>query len=347
MKTIGLDVHKDWTQLTAVCEVTGEVLLELKVPTNAEELQRIVGGISGAKRVVFEEGPMSAMIHDALEDVADEVISCDPTRNALIARAEDASDEKDAHRLVMLAKAGALRAVYVPPEPYRTLRSITCYDNRLERECTQTMNRIKALCRRNGIRYRGKNIYRMAGRGSVYKGLPSKALLWQAKSLYRRLDALRRERVGARGAIQMHSKEIPVVKRLIGIPGLGVVTTPVLVAWIADPRRFKSRSALKSYAGLGIGQGITAWQPVGKARASKRGQREVKRALFIAARAAHHGKSALRKRYDARIASGWSDDKAIRDIAKVILFIACALWKSGEEYQDDFVSIPENPKDKE
>ena len=104
MKTIALDVHSEWSQLTAFSDEGGEILLELKVLTQAEELRRVVSGITGPKRVVFEEGPMSGLIKDALTGVADEIISSDPTQNALIATAEHSNDEVDSQRLAVLER---------------------------------------------------------------------------------------------------------------------------------------------------------------------------------------------------------------------------------------------------
>ena len=73
MGIVTLDVHAQLCQLVAVTEhraaqgsstgVTrrgGEVIIELQVETRPEELRRVVGGIPGPKRVVFEEGPLSA-----------------------------------------------------------------------------------------------------------------------------------------------------------------------------------------------------------------------------------------------------------------------------------------------
>ena len=55
MKIVSLDVHAESSQLTAVSE-EGEIILELMIPTEPDELRRIVGGMPGPKRVVFEEG---------------------------------------------------------------------------------------------------------------------------------------------------------------------------------------------------------------------------------------------------------------------------------------------------
>jgi len=110
MKTIALDVHSRFSQMTVVSE-HGEQLLELQVATTAKELRRVVAGVGGEKQVVMEEGPMSAMIVEALEGVADKVVSCDPTRNALISRADHSDDKHDARRLAHLARTDMIHEI--------------------------------------------------------------------------------------------------------------------------------------------------------------------------------------------------------------------------------------------
>ena len=339
MKIVSLDVHKESSQMAVVSE-QGELLLEMKVATQGQELRRVVGGIPGPKRVVFEEGPLSGMIRDALEGVADEIISSDPSRNALIARAEDSNDESDARHLATLTLAKAIHGVYVAPEPYRTLRSLLVHDEGLARAITGTKARIKALCRRQGIRCRGVGVYRRAGRTEVLRQLPG-ALRWPMESLYRQLDQVRVERVGAHRVLGRLTRGMQIVRRLDGIPGVGSVTARTLVAWIADPGRFRSRSAVNAYGGLGLGQGVTNWQVVSRARASRRGQRKLKRVLFIAAEAARKGQNALARRYEARRQAGWEEPKAKRDLARTILYVACGMWRNGQEYNDELVRVPE------
>ena len=343
MKVVSLDVHSESSQLCAVTE-DGEVILQMKVETKPEELRRVIGGIPGPLCVVFEEGPLSGMIHDALSDLADEIISCDPSHNALIARSEDKNDERDARRLAELARLGALRDVYVPPEPYRTLRSLLIHDYCLMQKATGVKCRIKSLCRSHGISSRGVGVYRDANRDAVLDGLSSPGLRWQMGSLYRELDMLSDERGRARKVLHSTCKDIPEVQLLKSIPGIGSVVSQTLVGWVVCPGRFKSRSALVSYAGLGLGQGFTNWQAIARARASKRGVRKLKRVLFIAARAAIRGKNGFARRYDARRKEGWDDDKAIRDVARKILFTSIGMWKKGcvydDVYDDNLVNVP-------
>jgi len=339
MKVVSLDVHSESSQLCVVTE-DGEVILEMKVATKAEELRRVVGGIPGPLRVVFEEGPLSGLIHDALSDLAEEIISCDPSHNALIARSEDKNDERDARRLADLARLGVLHDVYVPPEPYRTLRSLLIHDYHLMQKATSAKCRIKSLCRSNGISYRGAGVYRNTNRDAVLDSSSTPGLRWQMGSLYRELDMLSDERGRARKVLHSTCKDIPEVQLLKSIPGVGSVVSQTLVGWIVRPGRFKSRSALVSYAGLGLGQGFTNWRAISKARASRRGVRKLKRVLFIAARASIRGKNGLARRYDARRKNGWEDDKAIRDVAKTILFTSVGMLKKGCEYDDSRVNVP-------
>ena len=233
MKTISLDVHADASQVTVVSR-EGEVIFEMKTPTRREELRSVIGGVAGPKRVVFEEGPLSGSLHDWLEDLCEEIISCDPAHNALIARSEDASDERDARRLAQLAQLGSTRPVYIAPEPYRTLRSLQQHDERAQRSIVAVKNRIGGLCRRHAIAS-GRAVYWHAARERVLAALPNGALRWQMESLYRQLDLLRRERVGAHRVLHQWTRKLPIVQRLDTLPGVGPITACTLVAWILRP----------------------------------------------------------------------------------------------------------------
>jgi transposase len=329
LKHLLLDVHSDYSALVA-CDEFGEIFLQTQVPTTREGLRGVVETIPGPKRVVFENGPMSALVNDALKDLVDEIVSADPTRNALIARSEDSCDELDAYRLGMLDRAHGIHPVYVPDEPHRSLRSTLQHDHGMADAGTAAKNRIKAVLRRHAIPCRGQRPYQKQNRTEIARQLPNAHWRWQLRSLWRQLDSLRAERVAALRQIRQICKKLPVVKRLREIPGVGALVAPTIVAWIVDPRRFSSRGELSAYGGLGLGQNITGWKVVGRARASRRGQRELKRVLFIAARSATKGKNSLADRYRARIAAGWQDRKAIRDIARQILFIACAMMRTGK-----------------
>jgi transposase len=333
MKTVSLDVHTEASQLYAVNE-GGEVLLEMKLATDIERLREVIEGIPGPKRLVFEEGPLSGWLRDGLGEVVDKVIACDPSHNGVIARAENSNDEHDARWLNRLDRLESIREVFIAPEPYRTLRSLLAHDERLSSLLTGVRSRIKALCRRQGIRYRGAEILPPAGRPPVLRAISSKGLRWQMRSLYRLFDSLGRERLAVAREKKALTRGMPEVQRMQSAPGTGPITAETTVAMVVDPERFPSRSKLNAYAGYGLGQGFTDWKPVGKSKASRRGNRPLKRVLGLAAMATLRGENALERRYRIRQQMGWPHSKAIRDVARHLLWILCAIWRTGAPYDD-------------
>ena len=343
MLTVSLDVHSGTSQMAVVGE-KGEWIVEMKVATTRTALAEAVDAVGDPKRVVYEQGPLARLVEDALAGRCEELICSDPSHNALIACAEDASDERDARRLATLAQVDSVRRVRIPPEPYRSLRSLLVYAHRLTNDMAKVKNRIKGVYRSEGVACKGKQVYGRRRREEFRKAVRSGAVRWQLESLYRNLDALALERREARAQITRLTRGLAVVRRLRQIPGVGPVTSQTLVAWIFDPSRFKSLSALSSFGGLGLGQGSTNWKPVGRARASKRGNREVKNVLMIAARAAQRTDTRLGARARARLEAGWDISKVRRDIARTILKIACAMWMKETDYDDNKVSVPSKTK---
>lgn len=343
MKIVSLDLHEDASQMV-VTDEDGRVLDEMRVPTETRQLRRAVSAVDGDTRVVFEEGPLSMLARDALEDVAEEVVSADPAHNGLIARDENSDDESDARHLATLLQVGAVREVYVPGEPHRSLRSVLNHRLGLQKSRTAVKNRIKALARRNGVATKGKSLYRAPVREKALERIDNVAMRWQMQSLWRQLDMLGDEVARSRREIRRLAGRIPATERLRTVPGVGLIISATIVAWIVDPHRFRDRSALSAYAGLGLGQGVTNWQPVGPARASRRGNRRLKKALFMAATCAAGTDTALGFRYRVRKRQGWSTIRSKRDVARKILHLCSALWKKGDQYKDSLVNGPQIPR---
>lgn len=344
MTNITLDVHSGRTQFSA-SRADGTIICESIIETNPEALLRATREIAGPKRVVFENGPLAAMVIDALQDEVEEIIACDPARNALIACAEDSNDERDARRLAVLTRANALAAVYVPAPFYRSLRSLTRLQLSNARRRAQIIVQLKAFCLRQGVALPGQQVFAKSRRDTVLSRFAEPANRFQIESLLRLFDAVSTECLATKAQLRSMTRSLPVTSRLMAITGIGELTAYNLIAWIVHPSRFKSFKALAAYAGLSIGQNHSNWRPTQQARASKRGQRMLKRVLFLAARAALRNKNnAFARRYRARVDAGWEDRKAIRDVARTMLQIVYRIWITGEEFDNARVSIPVNPR---
>jgi transposase len=337
MKVVSLDLHAETSQMF-VTDQNGKVLQEGQVATQRRALREAVGAIEGDKCVVFEEGPLSVLVKDALQGVAEQVVSCDPAYNALIALDENHSDQRDARHLEKLFRLKAVRPVYVPGEPFLSLRSLLSHRLSLQRQATMVKNRIQALARRSGLRGRGKRLYKEGKRREAVGGLLNDAIRWQMQSLWRELDLLEEELSATLREVRGLTRGLGMVERLQSIPGVGLIVAGTVAAWIVDPHRFKNQSALNAYAGLGMGQAVTNWEPQGGARASRRGNRHLKRVLFLAAGVATRTESGLGDRYRCRRRQGWTELRSKRDVARKILHIACALWRKGARYEDSLVN---------
>ena len=80
---IGADVDSKMTELAI--EKKEKIIRRYRVPTSIPALREVLGGISGAKFLTFEEGPIAGWLYRNLKDDVDELIVCYPRRNKLIA----------------------------------------------------------------------------------------------------------------------------------------------------------------------------------------------------------------------------------------------------------------------
>ena len=122
VKYIGLDVHKEAISI-AVLNGAGKLVLESIVETKASTLLDFLHGLRGELHVTLEEGTWAAWLYDVLKPHVQEILVCNPRRNALLKEGSK-SDKVDARKLAELLRAGLLRAVYHGENGLRTLREL-------------------------------------------------------------------------------------------------------------------------------------------------------------------------------------------------------------------------------
>src|SRR6201997_1639252 len=97
VKYIGLDVHKDATSI-AVLNGAGKLVMESIIETKASTLLDFLHGLRGELHVTLEEGSWAAWLCDVLKPQVEEIVVCNPRRNALL-KDGSKSDKIDARRL--------------------------------------------------------------------------------------------------------------------------------------------------------------------------------------------------------------------------------------------------------
>src|SRR5215472_5384585 len=82
IKYIGMDVHKE-AVVIAVLNRVGKLVMESIVETKASSILQFIRGLQGELHVTWEEGTWAAWLYDLLQPQVQQVLVCDPRRNAL------------------------------------------------------------------------------------------------------------------------------------------------------------------------------------------------------------------------------------------------------------------------
>jgi transposase len=124
------------------------------------------------------------------------------------------------------------------------------------------------------------------------------------------------------------------LERLESIPGVG----PLTACWLAnlmDRVKFRNSDALVAFAGMDP-RPCDSGQKRGKRRLSKRGPAEGRRLLFNAAMAAARC-AVWKKTYAHFREQGWASTEAIMILARKILRIALAMYKTQTTFDPAFI----------
>lgn len=313
---VGLDVHKDSIAM-AVAE-TGRAPARLvgKLPHEINKLLKTLARYGDPARVhvVYEAGPTGYGLQRAL---ARRGYQCDVIAPSLIPRrAGDRikTDRRDGLRLAELARAGELRAVWVPDPDDEAIRDLVRAREDAINARTQARHQLKGFLLRHEVRYSGrtswsKTFYRWLGTLSFGSSSAQTAFTeyWQAVTA---AD----ERVARLTTAVVSSIDgwrfAAVVKALQALRGVEQISAIGLVAEIGDIGRFAQPRQLMGYLGL-VPSEHSSGERVSRGRITKAGNAHARR-LFT--EAAWHYRFPARIGYHAqRRAEGLP--RAIRDIA--------------------------------
>jgi transposase len=285
---VGLDVHKDSIAI-AVAEagrapawLVGQIAHDM--PKLLKALARL--GEPGAVHVVYEAGPTGYGLQRALSAKG---YRCDVIAPSLIPRrAGDRikTDRRDCLRLAELARAGELRAVWIPDRGDEAIRDLSRAREDAVNSRTQARHHLKSFLLRHEIRYSGKTawsktFYRWLGElnfgdSSSQVAFTEYHLAVQAAD--QRVDRLTKALTGSATGWRFES----VVQSLQALRGIDVVSAIGLVAEIGDIARFDHPRKLMAYLGL-VPSEHSSGDRVRKGSITKTGNGHARRLLTEAA----------------------------------------------------------------
>ena len=150
-------------------------------------------------------------------------------------------------------------------------------------------------------------------------------------SLARQLSEILSQRDALEGRLAALLEAHPLHRLLISMPGVGVRIAATLLVTIGDGRTFPDADHLASYAGLSPATKSSGSSIKGE-HAPRRGNRQLKRAMFLSAFAALHD-PASRAYYDRHRTSGKTHTQALLRLARRRITVLFAMLRDGCFYK--------------
>jgi transposase len=307
-------------------------------------------GMRGSIHVTFEEGTQAQWLHDLITPLVARVVVCE--RRGLRPQGNK-GDVVDADELSRLLLHGGLREVYHGNNHGLRLKELArAYQNLVE-DSTRVMVRLKALFRARGIKTPGQSVYHNLKERPRWLGqLGDSGGRLRAETLWAELDVLRQLRPRAKLAMITEARRDPAWSILKSIPFFGPVRVAMLLATLQTPWRFRTKRNLWAYAGLAVvthssaDYRFEAGRPVRRrrppmTRGLNRNHNRVVKSVFKGAATAATGRPGpLQDWYRHLVAAGMDEPLARVTLTRKLAAITLRLWKTGEHFDDSYVTIP-------
>ena len=253
---VGLDVHKDSISIAA-CDMSREPARF--VGTVSSDVRQVVKALSKAGEpseicVVYEAGPTGYGLYRELRRRG---YRCEIVAPSLIPRrAGDRikNDRRDCARLAELARAGELKAIWVPDEAHEAVRDLCRAREDAVGARLKARQQLKAFLLRHDRRYPGKSSWNKSHERWIAEQRFDHAGERVALAEYQLAVQAAEQRVerltDALGEAIKGWRLEAVVAALRGLRGIDVVSAIGLVAEIGDINRFDSARRLMGYLGL-------------------------------------------------------------------------------------------------
>jgi len=254
MRYLGMDVHMGssvWCLLNDRGEETGRG----KVATTADSIRGLVESLSGEDELLVgqEVGTMSHYVHDAVNAAGVRILSFNAQHLRMISSSRKKTDRRDAYWIAKTLQTGMMpHPVYIPREKERQLRRLLSTRDGVMRERQRWMVRAGSYLKGAGLH---------GGPGArVGKALVQEVIedledrepdLVAALQLCQRQESLLSQELAVIDAkLRQETRGIDDIRRLMTIPGVGLLVGTAIYAWVGDVTRFRNAKTLAAYAGL-------------------------------------------------------------------------------------------------
>ncbi|MHC4258340.1 MAG: IS110 family transposase [Planctomycetota bacterium] len=341
---IGADVHSNSTELAI--ENRGKIVARYSVPTSIPAIANILDAFQGEKYIAVEEGPMSGWLYRNLSNKVDDFISSDPRRNKLIASDGDKDDKIDAAKLAFLLRGGFLRKIHQSEDAGRAELKhwVSLYHDRV-RDAVRSINKIRARCRMHGVKLSRAVLRNPDCRADWLSETNNRALATQLNMLWIGYDATAQQVKLAKRQLALLGKKYEIIQFFGQLPGVGLIRATTLFAYLDTPWRFKKKSKLWKYCGVGLQRTTSGTDRKGEPKPARLKlpwavNRTLKNAVLGAAQTAINQKSNVFKNdYERMVQHGMITSNARHAVARKMLTAMWAMWKTNSPFDESLLFL--------
>ena len=331
---VGLDVSQKETSVCVVDE-SGRVVFEGKAKSDPGALACLLRKHApGAERIGFETGAMASWLWHELRRVHLPVVCIDARHaHAALSVRMNKSDQNDARGLAELVRIGWYREVKVKSEESQRIRSILVARSRLVGIRRGIENQVRSMIKEYGLLFRRaiglpfrRQVAQLLGEDHPLGGVIAPLLLIHQHvcDQQRNFD----------DEVRRLAKSDEVTRRLMTVPGVGVVTALTFRHTIDDPSRFQSASSVGAYLGLTPRRNQSGETDT-NGKISRWGDRLLRVYLFEAATVLLYRtkKWSSLKAWGMKLAKRIGMKKAKVAIARKIAVILHCIWVDGTSFE--------------
>jgi transposase len=341
---ITMDTH---CRTTDACIKTsgGKLVRREHLSTGIPQLRELIESVPRPRRVIFEEGSLAGWLYRNLKGCSDEVIVCDPRRNAHVAKDGDKDDAIDAEKLNDLYRGGFIKAVHQQESVDKAAikQVVGMYHDRVAHRVGEG-NQLLSLCKRWGVMLSRQSLLEREGSAWLAAQLEQAGVVPPivaiAVDLWKSFEQALEQEQRLYAQLCQFARQDKMMKRVTELPGYGPVRAATLISYLDTPWRFKSKSALWKYVGIGLKRHKSGDGPdwIGVEQSCNRRLRNV--VIGAAQNAIDQKQNVFARRYARWMATGLSSRNARRNVAREQVTAVWGMWKTDKAFDAGLIHDP-------
>lgn len=329
----GIDASLETVNICIV-DQEGGVLLERKVEAEPEAIIGLLRSVNSSYvRVGLEAGPTASWLYTELRAAGLPALclECRHVKAGLGAM-RNKTDRNDARGIAQLVRLGWFRQVYVKSAEAQRVRMLLVGRSHLLSKSQDIEN-----CIRGSLKVFGLRIGRVTRDGFEARVMeliePSPSLKAITAPLLRARRAMIAEFERLDRLCRQLAARDPVCKRLMTVPGVGVIVALTYRTGVDVPERFSRSRDVGAHFGL-TPRRYSSGQTDYDGRISRCGDEMVRTALYQAAHVLlHHGRWSSLRAWAMRIARRRSVKAAKVALARRLAVVMHRMWSDGTDFR--------------